>query len=606
MSSVPQQPPRPPSGAVAAGPDTLHRARHINQLCDEFEVAWRRTPRPVIEEFLALAPETERDDLLRELIGLEAEFRRRAGEQPKLDEYRCRFADRQHIINSVDQQAFATIGSGAVIRSDDTGFPPTTGPTVPSADHARIIGQTIAGRYEVTRLIGDGGMGSVYQARQLPLDRWVALKLIRHDLARDPLAVKRFHREMRAAVRVQHPNTIRVYDYGTAESGELFLVMEYLDGQTLAAALDDRQPLDAARIDHIGLQIVKALAAAHSEGIIHRDLKPQNIVLLDHYGDHDFVKVLDFGLARFTEQFGGEDNLTLTADGSMVGTPHYMSPEQISGEAVDHRADLYALGVLLFRMATGQEPFPAKTPFLVIAKHLNEPPPNPSSIASTAIPQWLERLILYLLEKDPARRPQSAEEVISLFDRSQLKVATPANEADRLAALRQLHILDTDPEQVFDDLTFLASYICGTPLAAISLIDEDRQWFKSKVGMSSRETSRNISFCTHTIMGNELFLVSDATRDPRFAESPLVQHNPHLRFYAGMPLATADGHNIGALCVMDRQPRQLNIDQISALTALSRLVQSQLELRRDLLMLHEAVGDPTSHERAGDTRRGQE
>lgn len=599
MSSVPQQPIWPANNQASGGPDTLNRARHINQLCDEFEIAWRRTPRPVIETFLALAADSERDELLRELIGLEAEFRRRAGERPELDDYRRRFADRQTIIDSVDQQAFVTIGSGSVVLTDDTDFrPSTTKATHADEDEKEpIIGQTIAGRYHVARLIGDGGMGSVYQAKQLPLDRWVAVKLIRRDLARDPLAVKRFHREMRAAVRVQHPNTIRVYDYGTAESGELFLVMEYLDGQTLATVLDNREPLDPARIDHIGLQIVKALAAAHSEGIIHRDLKPQNIVLLDHYGDHDLVKVLDFGLARFTEQFGGEDNLTLTVDGSMVGTPHYMSPEQISGEAVDHRADLYALGVLLFRMATGQEPFAAKTPFLVINKHLNELPPNPSSIASTAIPQWLERLILHLLQKDPAHRPQTADEVISQFDRSQLKVATPPNEADRLAALKQLHILDTDPEQVFDDLTSLASYICGTPLAAISLVDEDRQWFKSKVGMSTRETSRNISFCTHTIMGNELFLVGDAERDPRFAESPLVQHNPHLRFYAGMPLATADGHNIGALCVMDRQPRQLNGDQIAALTAISRLVQSQLELRRDLQMLREAVGDQSLSQR---------
>lgn len=600
MSSVPHQPGWPATNQATAGPDTMNRARHINQLCDEFEIAWRRTPRPIIEEYLARAADSERDELLRELIGLEAEFRRRAGERPELDDYRRRFADRQDVIDAVDQDAFVTIGAGSVVLTDDTDFRPSTSKStqVDEDEVEQLIGQTIAGRYQVSRLIGDGGMGSVYQAKQLPLDRWVAVKLIRHDLARDPLAVKRFHREMRAAVRVQHPNTIRVYDYGTAESGELFLVMEYLDGQTLAAALDDRKPLDPARIDHIGLQIVKALAAAHSEGIIHRDLKPQNIVLLDHYGDHDFVKVLDFGLARFTDQFGGEDNLTLTVDGSMVGTPHYMSPEQISGEVIDHRADLYALGVLLFRMATGQEPFAAKTPFLVINKHLNELPPNPSSIASAAIPQWLERLILHLLQKDPAHRPQTADEVIALFDRSQLKVAAPANESDRLAALRNLHILDTDPEQVFDDLTSLASYICGTPLAAISLVDEDRQWFKSKVGMSTRETSRNISFCTHTIMGNELFLVGDAERDPRFAESPLVKHNPHLRFYAGMPLATTDGHNIGALCVMDRQPRQLSADQISALSAISRLVQSQLELRRDLQMLREAVGDQARNEQS--------
>jgi GAF domain-containing protein len=249
---------------------------------------------------------------------------------------------------------------------------------------------------------------------------------------------------------------------------------------------------------------------------------------------------------------------------------------------------LYALGVLLFRMATGKEPF-SGTATAILVKHVGEPPPRPTSPAGP-IPDWLERLILRLLEKDPARRLQSAEEVVQWFDRSRSKVAAPADESGRLDALRSLKILDTDAEQAFDDLTSLASYICGTPLAAISLVDEDRQWFKSKVGMSTSETSRNIAFCAHTILGHELFMVSDATQDARFCESPLVTSNPQVRFYAGLPLATSDGHNVGALCVMDRKPRQLNADQIAALASISRLVQSQLEMRRDLAVLREAVG----------------
>ncbi len=564
--------------------DAVQRARHINRLCDQFEAAWDDESRPSIESFLSQAHAEDRDELLRELIGLELAFRRRAGERPELSEYRRRF------VGHSDAVAAATVGDETLVQmrsghvGDQTTLVDNYGQAGPSEDELdQLLGRTIASRYEITERLGTGGMGSVYKAKQNPLDRWVALKVIRRDLARDPLAIKRFHREMRAAVRIQHPNTVRVYDYGTAESGELFLVMEYLDGQSLSSLLCHHQALDPGRIDHIGLQIAKALAAAHTEGIVHRDLKPQNIVLLDHYGDRDFVKVLDFGLARFTEQLSGDDSLTLTSDYGLLGTPHYMSPEQISGELVDHRADLYALGVLLFRLATGHEPFTAKTAPAILAKHLHDTPPLASAVAKNPIPQWLDRLIQRLLEKDPAQRPQSADEVIQQFDRTRLKIAAPLNEAERLAALRQLRILDTAPEQAFDDLAALASYICGTPIAAISLVDEDRQWFKSKVGMNGSETSRNISFCAHTILGSDLFMVDDATQDERFVESPLVTNNPQVRFYAGMPLSTSDGHNIGALCVMDREPRHLTPEQVNALAALTRLVISQLELRRAVL-----------------------
>ena len=197
------------------------------------------------------------------------------------------------------------------------------------------------------------------------------------------------------------------------------------------------------------------------------------------------------------------------------------------------------------------------------------------------MPPWLEALILRLLQKDPAARPQSAEEVIQCLDQALLGPA--AGEDDRLAALRRYRILDTDPEQGFDDLTFLASYVCGTPIALITLVDADRQWFKSKVGLSLQETARNISFCTHTIQQTDLFVVRDALQESRFADSPLVRSDPHVRFYAGIPLIDAEGHALGAMCVMDRVPRQLNADQVAALATLSRLALTQLEMRRNLL-----------------------
>src|SRR5688500_8172142 len=164
-----------------------------------------------------------------------------------------------------------------------------------------------------------------------------------------------------------------------------------------------------------------------------------------------------------------------------------------------------------------------------------------------------------------------------------MRAALPANEDARLEALRDLEILDTPPEPEYDDLALIASQICATPISMISLIDRDRQWFKSRVGMEPQETSRDVAFCAHAILQRDLFIVADASEDPRFAANPLVTADPKIRFYAGAPLRTPDGQALGTLCVMDRTARELSPDQENALRALSRQVEAQLELRRRLL-----------------------
>jgi hypothetical protein len=247
-------------------------------------------------------------------------------------------------------------------------------------------------------------------------------------------------------------------------------------------------------------------------------------------------------------------------------------------------------------MAVGREPFVAENFTRVWSQHLFQRPVRPSEVAPAPLPPWLEHLILRLLQKEPSARPQSAEEVIQYLDRGPGGALMPPNEAERLEALRRYRILDTDPEQAFDDLTFLASHVCGTPIALITLVDADRQWFKSKVGLSLQETARNISFCTHTIMQTDVLMVPDAQQDERFTGSALVCADPHVRFYAGIPLITPEGHALGAMCVMDRVPRQLSPDQVSALAALSRLVLHQLELRRDLLTFQSAIAKRDSKE----------
>jgi len=184
----------------------------------------------------------------------------------------------------------------------------------------------------------------------------------------------------------------------------------------------------------------------------------------------------------------------------------------------------------------------------------------------------------------------------------------PSNDAARVDALQKYAILDSEPEQAFDDLTLLASYVCKTPIAMISLVDEDRQWFKAKIGISAKETSRNIAFCSTAIQQRDVFVVPDALQDERFCTNPLVVSEPNIRFYAGAPLINEDGYALGTLCVIDRTPRNLAADQEVALKALSRLVLMQMEFRRNLLLLKEALSDRTheEHERERELKKVQD
>jgi serine/threonine-protein kinase len=237
------------------------------------------------------------------------------------------------------------------------------------------------------------------------MDRMVALKLIHQSMADNDQVVQRFHREMQASSKIEHPNTIQVYDFGQTDEGQLFLAMEFLPGRPLTKLIDG-QALPLQRLVHIGQQITRALGAAHQAGIVHRDLKPDNVMMVERYGEPDFVKVLDFGIARTLD----ESRTHLTQDGAVIGTPTYMSPEQATGRPVDARSDLYSLGVMLFQMATGQVPFKGETPISLLAMHAHEPPPPPSTIAA-GIDTRLEALILALLAKAPEERPQTAAEV---------------------------------------------------------------------------------------------------------------------------------------------------------------------------------------------------
>jgi serine/threonine-protein kinase len=270
-----------------------------------------------------------------------------------------------------------------------------------------LIGQVVDGRYRIEKQIGEGGMGVVYLAAHTVLSRKLALKVLRGDMAKDQDVVQRFIQEGQAATSIGHQNIIDINDFGTLPDGSAYFVMEYLDGQPLTDMI--KQGGSIPMNDAIGIirQIASALGAAHQVGIVHRDLKPDNVHLIKRGGTNLFVKVLDFGIAKV----GGASS-KLTKTGMVFGTPHYMAPEQAAGQAVDHRTDIYALGVIMYEMFTGKVPFDADTFMGILSKHMFEPPVPPSQQATTVKLGAIEDVIMKALAKKPEERYQTMDEVL--------------------------------------------------------------------------------------------------------------------------------------------------------------------------------------------------
>jgi serine/threonine-protein kinase len=276
----------------------------------------------------------------------------------------------------------------------------------PTADPWK--GRVIAGRFQLMRKLGDGGMGEVYLAEQQPMGRMVALKVLRSGLAEDPNQVERFKREAQAISRLQHPNTVIVHDFGQSPDGTLFIAMEYLEGETLASVLEREGRIDATRMRHVFSQICGSLAEAHEQRIVHRDLKPENIFLTTRGGVKDFVKVLDFGIAKVNDTATGGKLETLTRAGAIFGTPQYMSPEQIKGGDLDARADVYALGVMLYQVLAGHLPWQAATAVEMLTKHLAEAPaPLSLPTVEARLAARLEAVAMRALSKKREDRPAS-------------------------------------------------------------------------------------------------------------------------------------------------------------------------------------------------------
>jgi len=278
-----------------------------------------------------------------------------------------------------------------------------------------LIDEVLAGRYRIERKLGEGGMGAVYLATHTVLEKQVALKILHGDYARKPELVERFMQEAKAASRIRHQNVIDVNDFGTTPDGLVFFAMELLHGHDLhdeiaRARLSGRR-LPWARSRPIFLQVCSALSAAHAHGVVHRDLKPENIYLVERLGRADFVKLLDFGIAKLTELGGGDRKLTRT--GMLFGTPEYMSPEQARGEHVDHRVDVYAMGCILYQMITGRVPFEAESFMGVLGLHLADPPPPIGApiLDEIGAPHGLEAIVMHALAKHRDERFQTIDDL---------------------------------------------------------------------------------------------------------------------------------------------------------------------------------------------------
>ena len=312
-----------------------------------------------------------------------------------------------------------------------------TDPTYP------LIGQVVGGRYHIVGLIGEGGMGVVYKAEQRlgSTVRKVAVKTLHADLSRDPAITARFHREVGTIAQLEHPNTVKVYDFGSTDDGTLYIAMEFLDGRPLNRVIQADGALEPRRVGNLLRQIAGSLDEAHRQGIVHRDLKPENVILIERAGEKDVVKLVDFGIAARTESADRAKEQKLTQQGMVLGTPPYMSPEQFTGKALDARSDVYSLGIMTYEMLTGQLPFQAETPWQWATHHMtSQPRPFEELPAGSRLPDGLRKAVMRSLAKDPNERQNGAGQFQTEFMAGLSGVATappraPVNPSGKTEAM---------------------------------------------------------------------------------------------------------------------------------------------------------------------------
>lgn len=351
--------------------------------------------------------------------------------------------------------------------------------------------------------------------------------------------------------------------------------MELVDGADLRRRLQDG-PLAARQVAQLGYDLAVGLDYMHVAGVVHRDVKPANIMLFDYRRDETRLraKLTDFGVALLA----GDQQ---PQNGTFTGTAAYMSPEQARGDAVGAPSDIYSLGLVLLQCLTGEPAYPGPALESAVARLLRPP----------AIPADMETGFRVLLQQmtalEPQERPDAHEVSLALYELAVAPRARhrgtppliPADEAERHAAVRRYNLLDTPPDGAFDRITALAARLFSVPVAIVSVVDTDRIWFKSHHGTDVEQIGRDPGLCASAILQDEAWVVSDARADPRTLANPLVAGEFGLQFYAGVPLHSRDGHNLGTLCILDREPREFSDSDIRTLEDLAAIVMNDLELR---------------------------
>ncbi len=320
------------------------------------------------------------------------------------------------------------------VFDDDISFCPKDGARLSEAtegegDADPFVGRVLGGRYRLEQKLGAGGMGSVYRATHVLMDKPVAVKILRGELSADESAVARFQREAKGASRIEHENCVAVTDFGREEDGTLYLVMEHLEGCTLWELVHQGEgPLPLERVHRLAQQVCRALVAAHASGVVHRDLKPENVMIVQRPDRPDQVKVLDFGLAKIVQGDGEPAVTALTRAGAVFGTPRYMSPEQAEGRPVDHRSDIYSFGVILYEMVTGTLPFDDDSVVALLSKHVNTAPEPPSSRSPERdVDRATEAVVMRCMAKAPEERFGTAKELLEALETVEAALkATPA------------------------------------------------------------------------------------------------------------------------------------------------------------------------------------
>lgn len=439
-------------------------------------------------------------------------------------------------------------------------------------------GARLGGRYRLLNEIGRGSMGTVHRARDEFLGRDVAVKLIEPPVV-DAEALRRDEDEVKVLARLNHHGLVTLFDAGSdlsdAQRPRIYLVMELIDGPDLRDRLGQGS-LSSADVAQIGYDLAMALGYVHDHGVVHRDVKPANIMMFDYGHDAARVraKLTDFGIAMLMEA-------PLGGDGSFIGTAAYVSPEQAKGEPLGPASDIYSLGLVLLECLTGMRSFPGDPLPSALARLLRGP-----DIPADLDPQWL-RLLAAMTATDPAARPTAREAATALAEITIAEKAglsgTPSvpapDEAARLEAVHRYQILDTPQDGAFDRITSLASRLFSVPIAIVSVVDQDRIWFKSHHGLDVAEIGREPGLCASAILQDDPWIIEDARLDSRALSNPLVVGELGLQFYAGIPLHTRDGYNLGTLCIIDRHPRTLSHQDLTTLEDLAAIVMHDLEQR---------------------------